>query len=145
MRTDGGRGSGSADSRFSCEVAEAWDEGDWDYPTPRQVMEAICGSREGGGEGARGVNASSRWVEGEEVRREEELKVRGTCRGTGWESGKVGKCVTVFERAEEEMPKIYETQPNKKKKKMNSESTLGMLTHFSHETCCIPEIPQPGI
>lgn len=28
------------------------------------------------------------------------------------------------------MPKINETQPNKKKKKMNSESTLGMLTHM---------------
>lgn len=69
----------------------------------------------GGGEGARGVNASSRWAEGEEVRREDELKVRGTCRGTGWKSGKV--CHRVRESRGKKIPKINETQPNKQTKK----------------------------
>lgn len=86
-------------------------------------MEAICGSREGGGEGAKGVNASSRWAEGEEVRREDELKVRGTCRGTGWKSGKV--CHRVADAEDKR-----DSAKQKKKKKMNSESTLGMLTHM---------------
>lgn len=76
------------------------------------------------------VNASSGWSEREGSRREEEVKVRGTRRGTGW-----GKCVTAFERAGEKKkktPKINETQPNEKKKKMSSESALGMrVTGFS--------------
>lgn len=109
-RTDGG---GEEELEQSPDSLARWQKlqmKEKDYPTPRQVMKTICGSHEGGG--ASGVNASSRWAEGEESRREEELKVRGTHRGTGWGSGESVSPCSREQGRKKKKPKINETQPN---------------------------------